>query len=791
VSLANLLSIGAGAAIYHLLVLSSLGIVAVITLVEWQHTRNPNYRRILSVFTGLLALRILSLVGELVSLPIAAPLISGMEPAGLVLLGWAFLAPVMTRRAKRLYLLCGLGGTFLCAMVFLPMWRGRLAQAPDLLYAQFWQQAFWYALSTLLVLTPTLILLSRYRHKGEHWAAVVGFAVLCIGFAASFLGSLSLAAGLLDQAGWAMIGGGRFINLLGYPFFAVVVYRAALQDMWAYRQELQDVSEEALRQAQELFFLAEASRTTGESLNMDTILRRVVESASMALDADRAAIFLLDPEKPGMVTLVAHYTPLQRAERLSERPTLPLAKQPTLDYALQRRKQLLLNAEVDNPRLRALYRLLDSQGAGPTIIQPLLRQKRVLGALVVGNDRSQRTFEPNEGRLCHSIAVQVAAAVENARLYRDLQTQASRLAELLQLQEDEVRQRTAILESVAEGVIVSDEEGRISIVNAAAERILGVPRQRILGRSLERLTGHTALDPETDWGLLAQSDTPVQAVFELESKVVHINSAPVLTPAGDHLGVVAILRDITREKEAERAKRDFITAISHELRTPLTAIRGYAEVLGDGMAGNVSEAQAYFLDIIHDNVARMVGLTENLIAVSSLEKEGVELEYREADLHLIAGEVMHSFQSEIKERQLEVSLDLEEDLPSIEADPARVRQILSNLVSNAVKFTYPGGRVTIGAGLLLEEDEAPTYCTLWVSDTGIGIPPEEQAHVWERFYRPSNPLAAEASGLGVGLSIVKSLVEAHGGRVWLESTSGEGSTFTVILPLKRSWPKGQ
>ncbi len=787
VSLASLLGTGPGAAIYHLLVIPSLGMMAVIALIEWQHTRNHDYRRILWVFAGLLALRVLSLLGELTGATIITPLIGSLETISLTLLGWAFVAPVLGHRARRLYLPCGLGVTLLSAILFLPAWHRILVQTPGLEYAEFWQQPYWHTLSAFLALIPALILLLHYVQREEDWMPVIGFAILCLGFTASCIGSLLLTVGWAGESGHTVVGVGRFVNLLGYPFFVVVAYRTALQDMWGYRQELQAMSEEALRQTQELFFLVEASRTTGESLDMDVILHRVVESTSMALDADRAAIFLINPDQPDTVTLAAHYVPLQRTERPAARPTSPLAKQPALDYALQRRKQLLINVETDNPRLRALYEMLGSQGAGPTIIQPLLRQRRVLGALVVGNDRSQRVFEPNQGRLCQSIAVQVAAAVENARLYGDLQAQASQLAELLQLQEDEVRRRTAVLESVAEGVIVGDEEGQVAVVNAAAERILGVPRQRILGRSLGRLTGHTALDPGADWKMIAQSDTPLQTVLELEGKVVRVNAAPVLTPAGDHLGVVAILRDVTKEMEAERAKDEFIAAVSHELRTPLTAIRGYAEVLGGGMAGGMSEAQSYFLDIIRDNVGRMVSLIENLIAVPELKREGVRLEYGETDLHLIAGRVLHSLQSKIEDRQLEVSLELDDELPPIEADPARVRQILGNLVSNAVNFTYPGGHVTIGAKLLREDkDQAPAYCALWVSDTGIGIPLEEQAHIWERFYRPTNPLAAEASGLGVGLSIVKSLVDAHGGRVWLESAPGEGSTFTVVLPLKRT-----
>jgi PAS domain S-box-containing protein len=791
VSFVELLGTNSGTFVYHLLVIMALQAMAGIALVEWRHTRNPDHRRVLIAFGGLLGLRIPLLIGEPLTgqsstLNVLSPLLSGMEVASIVILGWAFLAHTLSRRAGRWYLFGGLGVALLCAVTFLPPWYQALQRFPNLLYVAFWQPAFWNGIGMVLALSLAVLLLFR-RSQERPWLPVVGFLILSLGLLVLLASSLLQIVGRLEAANAAtMIGWGRVVSLIGYPFFAVAVYRTALQDMWTYRQELQVVSEEALRQAQELFFLVEASRITGESLDLDTILRKVVESITLALNADRCAVFLINPDRPDTLTLAAQYTTLQRAERAIARPEFSLADQPTLDYALQRRKQLILNVETDNPRLRALYGSLNSQKAGPAIVQPLLRQRRVLGALVVGNDYSQRPFDANNGRLCESISVQIAAAIENARLYRDLQVQAGRLAELLQAQEDEVRRRTAILESIAEGVIVGDKEGRIVVVNAAAERILGAPRQRIVGHSLKRLTGHTVLDPTADWGLIAQADAPLQTVFELENKVVYVSSAPVLTPAGDHLGSVAILRDITQETEAKRAKSEFIATISHELRTPLTAIRGYAEALTGGMVGPTSESQAHFLKIIRDNALLMVGLTENLIAVADLEKGGLKLEYGETDLYLIVGEVLRSFQSQVDARQLQVKLEIEDGLPPIEADAARVRQILDNLVSNGVRFTYPGGRITVGARLLRDDaGQMPTHCAIWVADTGIGIPLEEQTRIWERFYRPANPLAAEAGGLGVGLSIVKSLVEAHGGRAWLESVPGMGSTFTVLLPVKR------
>jgi PAS domain S-box-containing protein len=333
---------------------------------------------------------------------------------------------------------------------------------------------------------------------------------------------------------------------------------------------------------------------------------------------------------------------------------------------------------------------------------------------------------------------------------------------------------------------VSDGHGNIVAINATAEGILGVSRQHILGHSLESLEDYASPDTEVDWQAMARSNRPLRTVVEFGGRIIHIHSTPILTSSGHRQGVVGILRDITDETWAERARSEFTAALSHELRTLITTIQGYAEALGSGGVGTVSKAQSDFLGVIGDNALRTLSLTENLIAVSQVETGFLRLEYGEAKLHVLIDAVIGSFRAQLEARQLDVSLELDESLPSIEADPARVRRILDNLVSNAIKFTYPGGHITIGAKPLRDGELPPSYCAIWVSDTGIGIPPEEQVRIWTRFYHPPASLPAEASRYGVGLFIVKSLVEAHQGQVWVESTLGEGSTFTVLLPIKHN-----
>ena len=767
----NLFS-GGGSTVYHLLILLALEAAVGIALVEYRHTRNPDQRRFFLAFLGILLLRIPILAGDPLQNAILTPfldaflslLIYALEVVSLTLMWWAFLSPLVGRLGSRIFLLTNLALALVLSAAFFPAWYHHLSTLPTALYQEadlslyyitFWQQPVWDLWATLLPLSAAVILF-RQRHR-------LGYSMPAVSFALITLGNGLI---LFDQ-----IGLGRLINLFGYPLLAIAVYRTALQDLWAYRNELETLSEESLRQTREILSLIEISRAIGELLDMDTLLRRVVEAIVHALDADRAAILLAGPE-PGEMLLAAQYTPLHTISSTKAK-TISTGRHSVLDHAVRRQRQLILIPK--NQQLQPLYKLLGSDESGPTIIQPLIRKEQTLGIMLVGNDHTKRPFSDNDARLCNSIATQVSAAIDNARLYRSLSL-------ALKTQEEETDRREAILESIAEGVIVTDAAGKAVLMNAAAEDLLGVTRRQILGRPLQQML-EPATTSQPNLRQLTESPTHLQAIFDLENKQIHVSAAPVRNAVGEQMGLVAVLRDVTREVQAERAKREFIATISHELRTPLTAILGYAEALYSGMVGTLNQSQEQFIHIIHDNARRMVSMANNLIALSEAERGRLELEYAETDLSLIANEVAHTFAPQIQSRQIEWKLQIEDDLPPIEADPNRIRQVLANLVSNAVKYTLPGGHVTMGIEMMPATSETqPRFCKIWVQDTGVGIPPQEQHRVWERFYRADNPLKVEAGGIGVGLSIVRSLVHAHGGRVWLDSDPGEGSTFTVLLP---------
>ncbi len=759
---------GGGTLIYHLMILLALEAAAGIALVEYRHTNNPDQRRYAWALLITILLRFPLLVGNpLKSLPAIPPLLYillalldyALEVISLSLLWWAFLSPLVGRRTGHLFLYGNLLLAVAATVILFPLWYQQLiASLPIALYGQvdlslqtFQQQPLWEAWATLIALSATILLLI-HRQRVGHSLTVTCFALIALGSALMFFGADNL---------------GRLVNLFDYPLLAVAVYRSALQDMWAYRQELETLSEESLRQTQELLSLVEISRVIGESLEVDVILQQVVASIAHAVDADRAAILLL--EDGNWLRLAAQYTPLPSQAR--PQPASKLQDCAPIDLAIRRRRQLLLGPQDAQAQLDAVYALLGAANSGPLIIQPLIQQDTPLGVLVAGNEHSKRPFGDKEARLCHSIASQVSAAISNAYLYRDL-------AQALQAQKEESGQKTAILESITEGVIVTDIQGRALLMNAAAERILDTSRERILGRPI----GHIPGTP-FEGGKAASS---LQALFEPGNRQIHTSAAPVLI--GDQqIGTVAVLRDITAEVQAERSKREFISTISHELRTPLTAILGYTEALLRGMVGALNSGQSHFVQVVYDNARRMIAMANNLIALSEAERGHVELEYGEADLNLILNKAVQAFVGEMESKQLEWRIEAD-DLPIIEADPARIQQAIANLISNAVKYTFPGGQITIGAAVVQDGEQQGSFCQIWVRDTGVGIAPEEQSRVWERFYRADNPLTVEAGGLGVGLSITKSLIEAHGGRVWLDSAPGKGSTFSVLLPIRRASP---
>jgi len=229
-------------------------------------------------------------------------------------------------------------------------------------------------------------------------------------------------------------------------------------------------------------------------------------------------------------------------------------------------------------------------------------------------------------------------------------------------------------------------------------------------------------------------------------------------------------------------KSDFIANVSHELRTPITSIKGFADLFLMGGAGQVNEQQERFMGIIKNNADRLRYLVDDLLSISRLDSGKEKLELTSVDLSEVISEVVRHIedQFESKEKQLDIAVDIEPGLPALTADRARLHDILSNLVENAFNYTYSGGKIDIAAKLQPEKQ----HVLISVKDTGIGIPEAFRSRIWNRFERyEEHALVMEVAGTGLGLPIVKTLVEMHNGEVWFESEVNKGTSFFVMLPL--------
>jgi len=624
-------------------------------------------------------------------------------------------------------------------------------------------------------LVPLLLsgaaLLQWLRHR-QQFSLLLGLAFLI-----SLFGATVALLGLQQIA--------RLTHLAFLVMLAIETYRAIIKDLSAYGDELQAVSDRALRQTQNMAFLLEVSQAIGASLDLSVVLERISEAVARAVNADWAYILLPTEGKPEDLAVAARYGwwgwRWTQESQVQRQATIHVSDFSLLRHAILRRRQVLANQPEDYEQFERLHALLSRPQSGPTLIQPLFLQNQSLGAMLLGHVGSHRVFSEADGKLCQALVGQVATAIENARLYQSVDEQAQRLADLLRTREIESTQRQAILESIADGVIVAGQAGEVVLANAAAERILDLSRQQLMEQTIKRLY--------TQLLKAGGKEIGDQAVFEWDHKIVMGSLAPVKMPGGDLLGYVAVFRDVTRERQAEQAKSDFIATVSHELRTPMTSIKGYVELLTAGAAGPISAQQQHFLGIVATNTERMISLVNNLITVSEMERGPIHVRPRPVDMVQVIKEAMQAAHPHAESRQLELTSIVPPDLSPARGDPECLRQIMDNLLDNALCYTPPEGRVAVWATEAhLEEAETPPqhFLVISIRDTGVGIPPEEHDKIFEKFYRVENPLSLEAGGTGMGLAIVKSLVTAHQGRIWVESEPGEGSTFSFTIPAAKS-----
>lgn len=349
------------------------------------------------------------------------------------------------------------------------------------------------------------------------------------------------------------------------------------------------------------------------------------------------------------------------------------------------------------------------------------------------------------------------------------------------INEETIRSQSPILECLDEGVVVSDQNGSIQFVNAAAAAIIGSEVSDIIDASvMDVLSRLPMLDA------LSASNGRQRMQFEMNGRLIQGRIDVVYNEAGEVQGSVAVLRDITDEYQSSQAKEAFLTTVSHELRTPLTAIKGYVELFGSDVAGALNSNQKMFLDTIQRNVVRMSQLIDSMIFVSAVRGGRVQPKPSYADLRQLTQQIVREMEPVAQQNQQTIKVNIDTRVVPIQADSIHVSTILQELVNNSIKYNRPGGKVQIE--VLLEKGETPQqeFVVVRVTDTGIGIDTADQLFIFDDFYRSdTDDVSIRAGGMGVGLAIVRALVEAYNGRIWFDSIAGEGSTFTFILPTQQ------
>ncbi|MFQ5610911.1 MAG: GAF domain-containing protein [Anaerolineae bacterium] len=583
--------------------------------------------------------------------------------------------------------------------------------------------------------------------------------------------------------------------------------------------------EAANRRAALLANLNEVNQTITSTLDLDLVLHRIMSMAVEILLAEAGSLFLVDESGQQLIFSVV----LGPTGDQLVGATIPMG-QGIVGTVAQSGEPLIINDVHADPRWNVSFDKATRFETHHILCVPMITQDKVIGVLEVINKRDGSGFNQEECNILTSFAVQAAIAIDNARRFTSTdQALAERVQELQFLQIFDRQLNSSLnLAQVSDitlahaldslgvstgviGLMQPDNEGLLFFatrgLNRKWERYRKTswPLDRgILGRVGR--TGQTALVPEVK----ADPDC-----IPLNEQAVSQMTLPILCDE-QVLGVISLERDtpepfdekdvefvrrlvdhatvavqnaylFEQVKTANEAKTEFMSVASHELKTPMTSIKGYAKLLEMGASGGLSDQQRDFLRVIINNVNRMDRLVSDLLDVSRIEAGRIRLELGQVRLSEVIGDVVQSVETQITEKRLTVNVDVPSHLPPVWADYDRLTQVITNLVSNAYKYTPEGGRIHISASA---SNGSPVNNGLVVSvqDSGIGIAEEEHPQIFTKFFRSANPLARDVPGTGLGLSITKSLIEMHGGQIWFESELGQGTTFSFSLPLAPDQP---
>ena len=513
----------------------------------------------------------------------------------------------------------------------------------------------------------------------------------------------------------------------------------------------------------ELRALHEMARTLSSTLHLEETLQLIVNRLADLSDSNHCAVALLDQDRRGLVGAAASGAQSEAFPGLRLPPGEIMSESP----ALQGGSIFIPDGTAFEPG-GPLHPLREIWDARACLVCPLVVRDRLIGALYLADGSPEFTFVERERQLIASFAYFAATAIEKARLYQETWERSQELE--------------TVLQGIGDGVLVADPHLQLLMMNGVAAHIFALGQSPQPGLPLAQiLPGNPVLD------LLEETlQAGEEAIKEIEleghgrdkAHTYQALASPMIAEDGQAQGVVAVLRDITAQKELERMKSNFLSVVSHELKTPLHSIKGFVEIILMGKTGAINELQRDFLGTVKQQTDLLQRQINDLLEFSRLESGQVKLYVEEVALPTLVARVLDKLAPLAQEGELTLHNRLPSDFPAVEGDRLRLEQVLTNLVENGLKFTPAGGDVTVDGVDLGDQVQ------ITVSDTGIGVPPTERDRVFDRFYQVDSSAERAYRGAGLGLTICKHIVAHHGGRIWLEDNEPQGSRFCFVL-LKR------
>jgi signal transduction histidine kinase len=574
--------------------------------------------------------------------------------------------------------------------------------------------------------------------------------------------------------------------------------------------------QETQQRAYQLSTLNDLTRQLTSTLELEPLLQNILKNAVSILNCEAGSLFLVD-EQTGDLVFNVTVGPVA-TDLIGQR--VP-AGSGIVGQAAETRAPV-----VENSGQTSSLRFSDTdEKTGFTskslLAVPLLFKDRVIGVIEVVNRLDGLPFVEDDQTLLSAFAGQAAVAMENARLYTLTdQELAARVEELSVLQRID-RELNASLEidralritlewamrqSHAEAGLVGifddnalrimTEQGYGDLVEIGSVMNLDMKAVQTAVKTVQ--PQQVTVQPDTDnRGVLPMAFSQVVIPIRREASVIGLillestNSTQqdvnFLNRLSDHAAIAISNAQLYAEiQRANDAKSEFVSFVAHELKNPMTSIKGYTELISKGVVGPITEAQTNFLNTIHSNVERMSTLVSDLNDNSKIEAGRLRLDYKAVNMLDIVEDVVKSTSAQTKDKQQTIELKVPDNLPNVWADPTRVGQVLVNLVSNSIKYTPEGGNITIGSQPSENQwdpEGAEQVVHIWVKDDGIGIAPEDQRKIFQKFFRSEDSKAREVPGSGLGLNITRSLVEMQGGRIWFESEFRKGTTFHFTVPV--------